>query len=206
MLQPRGNGLKEEVGVNVAKVSGGDKYKAFLANIANAAKPKKLRVGFLEGTVYPTGRPLPLVAATMEFGAPGAQFPIPPRPYFRTMIAKNKADWAPMASKLLIKNKYDIDKTFQTMGNVIAGQLRKSISETDSPALSQVTLMVRSMMIGRIQEAAGLTTVFEAVRRVKAGDRAKVRAKGKRGSKGSVSGKPLIFTGLLQSSVAFDIK
>lgn len=190
----------------MAKAIGGNKAKAFLAQIAQSAKNKVLRVGFLEGSTYPTGRPVPLVASIMEYGAPSAQFPIPPRPFFRTMISKNKADWGPMASKLLVKNKYDVDKTFQTMGNVISGQLKQSISETNSPPLSEVTLMVRSLMKGRMNQAAGLTTVYEAIRRVKGGERAKVRKTGQRASKNTVSGKPLIYTGLLQSSISFDIK
>jgi hypothetical protein len=191
----------------MAKVSGGDRLKAKLDKIKLNAKNRTLRVGFLENRDYPiSGRPVPLVAAVQEYGAPGAQFPIPPRPFFRTMIAKNKANWPIQAAALLKQYNYDTDKVFQAMGNEIAGLLKQSIATTNAPALSQVTLMVRKMQIGSMQQPAGLGKVYEAVRRVKSGETVNVRKPGKRAPRGSVSGKPLIYTGLLQNSVDFDIK
>jgi hypothetical protein len=53
----------------VAVVKGGGKLAAKLRELAEKVKnPGTLEVGFLEGSTYPDGTSLPLVAATQEFG------------------------------------------------------------------------------------------------------------------------------------------
>jgi hypothetical protein len=193
----------------MATVSGGDRAKGYLQKIADAAKPRTLNVGFLAGSTYPSGASVPLVATVQEFGGsvgPGGKWKIPPRPFFRSMVEKHKNEWPDQAARLLQANGYDTEKTFRTMGEVISGQLKQSIVSTNDPPLSPVTLMVRSLRTGKMNEPGSITTVFEAIRRVKAGETAKVRKPGQRGGRGSVSGKPLVYSGHLLSSVAYEIK
>ena len=53
----------------VKAFTGGDKLQARLADLADRiGRGKAVRVGFLEGSTYPDGTPLPVVAATQEFG------------------------------------------------------------------------------------------------------------------------------------------
>lgn len=65
---------------------------------------------------------------------------IPPRPFFRTMIAEKSKDWPRALGALAKNNDYDIDKTLGQMGEGIKGQLQESIRHLDSPALSPVTV------------------------------------------------------------------
>lgn len=119
-------------------VTGGDRLEARLDEIARGVKKAaKLRVGFLEGATYPDGTSVALVAAVQEFGAPSRG--IPPRPFFRNMIAEKSAEWPEAAARLLEANDYDAEKTLGQVGEGIAGQLRQSIVDTNDPPLAQAT-------------------------------------------------------------------
>lgn len=136
-------------------LKGGDKYEAALKDIAEKlSKPGTLRVGFLEGATYPdTGQSVAEVAFFNEFGKTvktkgddlgdgtpeGTYFQLP-RPFFRNMIAKNEAGWAPAIAKSLKPNGYDTKKVLDLAGDGIAGQLRQSIQDTNSPPLAQSTI------------------------------------------------------------------
>ena len=119
----------------MATISGGDKLKAKLAGIAAAmSSASSVKIGFLAGSSYPDGTPVPLVAAVQEFGAPSRG--IPPRPFFRNMIADKKGEWPKAISDLLVANGYDALRTLQQTGEAVAGQLRESIVRTNSPPLA----------------------------------------------------------------------
>lgn len=50
-------------------IKGGDKLASVLAEIAtNASKASSVNIGFLEGSTYPDGTSLPMVAAIQEYG------------------------------------------------------------------------------------------------------------------------------------------
>lgn len=150
----------------MAALKGGEKLERALAELTLKLKtPGTLRVGFLEGATYPkkptadlraaygkrkakgqTGaikgspgtKTVAMIAAIQEFGAPKRG--IPPRPFFRNMIAKKSPTWAKgIATQLKITN-YDVKRTLMITGEVIAGQLRQSIIETNSPPLAQSTI------------------------------------------------------------------
>ena len=71
---PHGGG-----GLAMAKVTGGDKIEAALKEIAaRIGDGTAVRIGFLEGSTYPDGTSTPMVAAILEFGAPGSQDPAAP--------------------------------------------------------------------------------------------------------------------------------
>lgn len=121
----------------MAKVTGGDKWKGALNKIARGAESKTLRVGFLARSRYPSGTSIPMVAAVNEFGSAKS----PPRPYFRNMIAKNKASWPGTATTYLRDNGHDIDKALQAMGHIISGQLMESIGTYNAgPPLKPATI------------------------------------------------------------------
>jgi hypothetical protein len=117
----------------------GDKLKAALRRITyRLSKPATVRVGFLEGATYPDGKPVAMIAAIQEFGAPNAG--IPPRPFFRNMI-KNKSDqWPEGMKNALIASNYDAEKALDIVGAAIAGQLRQSVIDTNEPPLKPATI------------------------------------------------------------------
>lgn len=123
----------------MANMRGGENVARALRDIGEAiSRPATLRVGFLEGATYPDGTLVAMVAAIQEFGAPRAG--IPPRPFFRNMIARKSPEWPAAIGALLVANRYDLTVTFQQAGQAIAGQLRQSIVDTNSPVLAESTV------------------------------------------------------------------
>lgn len=182
----------------MATLSGGAKLAAKLLELAKVAdNPATLRVGFLDNAKYPDGTPVAMIAAIQEFGAPGARWPIPPRPFFRNMIAKHRNEWAPAIMRLLRDNNWDAAKALAIAGDAIAGQLRQSITDTMAPPLSPVTIMVRSI---KGSKRATLKMVYEAIARVQGG-----KKPGKGYEPGSTGAKPLVDSGHLLGSVDWEI-
>jgi len=120
-------------------VRGGNKFQAQLQKMAGAVtSAERVRVGFMESARYPDGKPVAMIAAIQEFGAPRAG--IPPRPFMRNMIAAKSPEWGPATGALLIANGYDAQKTLRMVGEAIAGQLRQSIVDTNEPPLADSTI------------------------------------------------------------------
>lgn len=123
----------------VRHVGAGPGFERALADIArNLSAAGKVRVGFLESATYPDGTPVAMVAAIQDFGAPAAG--IPPRPFFRNMVAKKSREWPEAIRQLLVANGYDVEKTLTMVGEAIAGQLRQSIVDTNEPPLAPSTI------------------------------------------------------------------
>lgn len=123
----------------MAEVTGGDRFERTLVSIATlASNAKEVRVGFLQEATYPDGKPVAMIAAIQNFGAPRAG--IPPRPFFSNMIDKKKAEWGPAIGNLLVANGYDALRVLQLTGEAVAGQLRISIVETNEPPLARSTV------------------------------------------------------------------
>lgn len=123
----------------MATIRGGDKFEAALAKISrDVAKPAKLKVGFLQGSTYPDGKPTALIAAIHNYGAPAAG--IPPRPFFSNMVRKHKGEWPKAIADLLKANEFDAVKALEVAGHAIAGQLRQSIRDTNDPPLKPATI------------------------------------------------------------------
>lgn len=149
-------------------IRGGDKLAAALNRIAGqATKPALLKVGFLEDATYPvrakgtlraeyaakkargdttsvrddTSAPLnvPTVAAFQEFGTKR----IPPRPFFRNMVAAKSGEWPKAIGDLLKANDYDAFHTLDIAGEAIEGQLKQSIIDTNSPPLTESTIRAK---------------------------------------------------------------
>jgi hypothetical protein len=123
----------------MATISGGRKLEAALhALSAKLAKPATLRVGFLQGATYPDGKSVAMIAAIQEFGAPSAG--VPPRPFFRNMVASQSPKWAAALAQALEANDNDAARALALMGEAIAGELRASIIDTNAPPLAPATV------------------------------------------------------------------
>jgi hypothetical protein len=123
----------------MATLRGGGAFEAKLRQIAESvSKPGTLRVGFLQNATYPDGKQVAMIAAIQDFGAPGVG--IPPRPFFRNMIAAKQSEWPNAIGNLLKTNNYDAPRALSVAGAGVAGQLRQSIIETNSPPLSPTTI------------------------------------------------------------------
>ena len=86
----------------------------------------------------PDGKPVAMIAAIQDFGAPSRG--IPPRPFFRNMVRDKKGEWPKAIAGLLKANDYDAVKVLGITGEAIGGQLRQSIIDTNSPALAPSTV------------------------------------------------------------------
>jgi hypothetical protein len=123
----------------MAVIRGGQKLEAQLRLLGNTvAKKATLRVGFLENAKYPDGTPVAMIAAIQDFGAP--KVGIPPRPFFRNMIRQKQREWGPAIARLLRTNNFDAEKALEFAGQAIAGQLRQSIQDTNTPPLKPATI------------------------------------------------------------------
>jgi len=131
----------------MATVSGGAKLNSKLAEMAKLlSNASSVKVGFLAESTYPDGKPVAMIAAIQDYGAPSRG--IPPRPFFRNMVAAKKAEWPGAIKDLLKANGYDALRTLQQTGDAIAGQLRESIINTNSPPLAASTLRRRGVAPG----------------------------------------------------------
>lgn len=178
-------------------LQGGDKLAAKLAELSKQiAKASEVRIGFLEGSTEADGTSIPMIAAIQEFGTTNTKerTVIPPRPYFRTMIAEHSGEWGEVLGKVLEHNGMDAENGLEQMGMYIGGQLQQSIIDTMEPALSDVTLMLRKMRSEDQSLVVTGKTVGEAARRVAAGE-----------DVGDVSRKPLVDTGTLLRSVSYQV-
>jgi hypothetical protein len=174
---------------------GGDKLEAYLQNASSQLeKARQVAVGFLEGATEADGTSIPMIAAIQNFGAPSVG--IPPRPFFTNMINQHKGEWGEQVSTLMALNDYNAVKVLNLMGEVIGGELRQSIKDTNEPALSPVTLMLRQMRADNPNLVVTQSTVREAAARV---------ASGKPYEATGTAAKPLIYTGTMWQSVDYEV-
>lgn len=113
----------------------GDGLAAALKGIS-AKMSSSVEVGFLEGATYPDGTPVASVAFWNEYGNGSA----PPRPFFRTMIEKEKESWPGKLAAAYKATGGDGDKALALVGEDIDGALKQSINDFSSPALAQSTI------------------------------------------------------------------
>lgn len=114
-----------------------DKVMDELNKIASGLSGLQLKAGFLEGATYPDGTPVPMVAATNEFGNPANNQP--PRPFFRNAIAEHEGEWQE-AMATLIANGGDTRDVLSLLGEIIVDDIKGSIRQLDAPPLSPVTI------------------------------------------------------------------
>lgn len=123
----------------MAIVRGGEKLAAKLADLARqVSNPGVLRAGFLRGATYPDGTPVAMVAAIQDYGAPGAG--IPPRPFFRNVVANGTKTWPEKLAKILKANDFDAKRSLRLMGEMIKGEIQDSITNGDYAPLKEATV------------------------------------------------------------------
>lgn len=151
-------------------LKGGDRLQAKLEEIARKLGTKKvIRAGFLSKSTYPDGTPVATVAAWNNYGTMNA----PARPFFTNVIQQKSPEWAAILMQLLKNTDYDVDKAFNQMGAVMAGQIRQAIVDMNDPALSPITLMLRKIKDERGDrngDTITAATLSEAASRVAAGE------------------------------------
>lgn len=124
------------------RIRGGDKVVIKLAEISREVRSASyVRMGFLEGAVYPDGTPVALVAAVQDFGSPRNN--IPSRPFFRNMIRDKSAKWPVTLGKLLVKADYNAATALRQMGAIMAGQLKDSITDGTYVPLAPATVRAK---------------------------------------------------------------
>lgn len=114
-----------------------DKVMDALDKAANSFENLQLKVGFLEGATYPDGTPVPMVAATNEFGNPANNQP--PRPFFRNAISNHETEWQDETASL-IENGDETREVLSLLGEIIVDDIKGSIRSLESPPLSPVTI------------------------------------------------------------------
>jgi hypothetical protein len=178
----------------MATIKGGGKFTGFINRLVNKiGKERTLRVGFLEGSTFPDGTSVPMVAAIQNYGAP--KVGIPPRPFFTNMVAAKSPNWGREMGSVLRAANYNGNLTLGRMGKHIKGQLEESIIDLYLPALSPVTVMLRGMKSNDSSLVVTGKTVGEARRRVDAGL-----------TNYGASTKPLIEHGDMLRAIAAEIK
>ncbi len=126
----------------MATIKGGDKLARALADIgAKLGQHPTLRAGFLAGATYPDGTSVPMVAAIQEFGAPSRN--IPPRPFFRQMIAAKSGEWPDTVKRALLAKDYDAAAALALTGEVIRGELQDSIRSFSGVPLAPSTVKAK---------------------------------------------------------------
>ena len=162
----------------MATVKGGNKLSQKLQEMAGAlSSASAVKIGFLAGATYPDGKPVAMIAAIQEFGAPSRG--IPPRPFFRHMIADKKGEWPKAIADLLKANDYKADVTLKKTGEAVSGQLRKSIIDTNAPPLANSTIIKKGGVHGMVYDPKDPSTY---------------------------PAKPLVDTGHMLNSVDYEVK
>ncbi len=122
--------------------TGGAKLQAVLAELARKAdRSAVVSAGIPADAKYPDGTSVAMVAAIQEWGAPSRG--IPPRPFFRPMVAEGEQHWGPDVANWLKAKNYDAIAALTEVGHQMEDELRESIIAVTSPALSPVTLLLR---------------------------------------------------------------
>lgn len=126
-------------------LSGGDKMIAYLRKIAegiDADEGLRVRVGFLEGSTcgQDNSAPAPQVAFWNEFGTPGADHPVPPRPFFRTTVRTKSPTWGKLVAAALKNTEFDGRRALTVVGLRVKAQVQQQIVDTVEPRNAPATV------------------------------------------------------------------
>lgn len=123
-----------------------------LAEVSNT----ECKVGFPKAAHYSTGESVAMVAAQQEFG--NAARRIPPRSFMRTTVAEKKNQIQQnmeSGAKAALNGKLTIIQVFDQIGLYVAGEIKRKITEINSPALSQRTIQARQAKYASNQHLVG---------------------------------------------------
>lgn len=88
---------------------------------------------------------------------------IPPRPYFRTMIANEHGHWGSDLGRILVANDYDVPRSLDQLGESIVGALVQSIRNFKSPANAPSTVAKKGFDDPLIDSSTMLNSVTHRV-------------------------------------------
>ncbi|WP_312766113.1 hypothetical protein [Enterobacter soli] len=117
-----------------------DAIEVFMNNVASQLESKQVKVGFIDGTTYPDGTSVAMVAASNEYGRPENNQP--PRPFFRNAISEHSEEWGDTVARGIGAG-LPVEQVLEVVGAQIQGDVQESISKLIDPPLSPTTLHIR---------------------------------------------------------------
>lgn len=102
---------------------------------------KVVRVGVVEHQHYDDGTPVAYVAAIHEYGSPSNG--IPPRPFFRPTLTKNKKKWVATVGAA-IKSGASLENALEMVGLLASADVKQTLSEITEPPLKESTIRARN--------------------------------------------------------------
>ena len=105
---------------------------------------KQAQAGWFKSAVYPNGTPVAYVAAIQELGS--APQGIPPRPFMRPAISKNKAAWLKImerGAQAVLKGQMTIGDVMGLVSTRAADDVAKAIVAVTTPPLKRATILAR---------------------------------------------------------------
>lgn len=129
--------------MKVQKIDGPGKHQ--LEVLMRNIQGRVAKVGWLSQVYYVESHmPVAAIAAIQEFGAPSKN--IPPRPFFRTIIAENEKNWSNItnnAGNAIARGNMRIGDVLELVGAKAAGDVRKTIANIHTPELKPATIRAR---------------------------------------------------------------
>ncbi|WP_387690785.1 hypothetical protein [Photorhabdus sp. RM71S] len=98
----------------------------------------ELRAGIFESATYPDGTPVATAGYINEYGAPEAS--IPPRPFFRTVIANGNHEWSGVLARGIKHYNGNAKQAMSALGGVIVDELQASVLSWTAPPNSPLTV------------------------------------------------------------------
>ena len=107
---------------------------------------KVARVGFFPNHKYDDAEktPVAMVAAQNEFGNPAKR--IPPRPFMRPTAESKRTEWQDVArrgARAIARGNATTYSVLDSLGQLAAGDIKKTISQVSSPPLRPATIAAR---------------------------------------------------------------
>ena len=129
-----------------------------LEKVLESVNGLNTQVGWFPGAKYQDGTPVAYVAVIQEFGSPINN--IPPRSFMRTTIAEKENEWAKLVrsgAKAMIAGNATPKMVMEGLGLAASGDIKKKISEINSPALKASTIANRKRKLAKGKKVGALT-------------------------------------------------
>jgi len=185
---------------NNVRLKSSGRYDAWVKKVKREAAThvKSVEAGFYSTARYPDGTPVTVVAATQEFGRKTPQKPfgkVPPRPFMSRAVDEIRPEMVRVVGARIDRDTGIVDKNLgRAMGVLMQREIQKSIRDGDWKPNSEVTALLKTHGVTARQPYTFRYLLRELARLRAAG--AKPRGKSR----------PLIDTGFMRMSVAWDMK
>jgi len=112
---------------NKVIITGSDKVKEAIKKKIENMKPTVVEVGILTNATYPGKKEVSVldVAIYNEYGTTSS----PPRPFMLQTKQRYSKQWSQTLEKLIVANNGDVKKAMELLGNIIKGQIQKTIAQ-----------------------------------------------------------------------------